>query len=82
MLEDNVLQLEGNLTGHITRLGGTVEGMGTHVKGRNMQLQELDNGLAKCMDKTKNAVHIYDVVSEVQDRDRRDRNTIVFNALE
>ena len=82
VLEDKVVQLEGNLTGQITRLGGTVEDLVTHVKGRDTQLQELENGLAKCMDKTKVAVNIEDIVREVQDRDRRDRNTVIFNVPE
>ena len=82
VLEDKVVQLEGNLTGQITRLGGTVEDLVTHVKGRDTQLQELENGLAKCMDKTKVAVNIEDIVRGVQDRDRRDRNTIIFNVPE
>ena len=80
--EDNVVQLEGNLTGQITRLGGTVEDLVTHVEGRDMQLQELGNGFAKCMDKTKDTLNIDDVVREVQDRNRLVRNAIIFNVPE
>ena len=71
MLEDKVVTL-----------GDTVGDLVTHVKGRDMQVQELDNGLAKCMDKTKDAVNVEVIVRKVQDRDKRDRNTIIFNAPE
>ena len=79
VLEDKFLQLQGNMTGQIVQLESTVKELAGHIRGKDTKLQELESGLKMCKDKIKEPVNVEDIVGEVQDRERRYCNAIVFN---
>ena len=56
VLEQNMVKLEEKVTQQISHLDDTIHDLTTHVKGKDLKIREIEQGLAACIAKTNSSV--------------------------